>query len=94
MSAVQFLSSLAQVLSLYWLYPLIFLSYYVVDLAATRKLVSKNKALPLVGCPSSLTPRVVLNLVFARNAAQIFNEGYTKVHTWTLNAVDVLLILM
>ena len=67
------------VLSFYWLVPIILLSYFSVDLIITKSLIRKHCAHSLVGSPSPLTPRVVLNLLFAGKAAHILSDGYRKV---------------
>lgn len=65
-------------LSSYWVYPLILLAYYWLELIETRKAARKHTEYPLAGTWSSLTPRVVLNLIFAGNAARVLEEGYRK----------------
>lgn len=67
-------------LSLYWVLPLILCFYYGIDLLITRNLVRNHCAYPLVGSPSGIVPRVILNLIFAGKAAQVLEEGYTKVN--------------
>jgi len=66
-------------LSSYWVYPLILFAYYWLELIETRKAARKHTEYPLAGTWSSLTPRVVLNLIFAANAARVLEEGYRKV---------------
>ena len=67
------------VLSLYWVLPLIIFSYFGVDLILTKSLIRRHCAYPLVGSPSAITPRVILNLIFAGKAAQVLENGYRKV---------------
>ena len=64
---------------LYWVLPLVFFSYFAVDLVVTKSQIRKYYAYPLVGSPSALTPRVVDNLIFAGKAAHILENGYRKV---------------
>ena len=67
------------VLSLYWILPITLLSYFAVDLIITKSLIRKYHVHPLVGSPSTLTPRAILNLIFARKAAHVLENGYRKV---------------
>lgn len=65
--------------SLYWGLPIILFSFFALDLIITKILIRKHYEHPLVGSPSALTPRVVLNLIFAGKAADILENGYRKV---------------
>ncbi|MCJ1351569.1 MAG: hypothetical protein MMC33_001553 [Icmadophila ericetorum] len=63
---------------LYWTYPFVLLCYYASDLLITKKLIQKLHEHPLVGSPSALVPRVILNLIFAGSAVKVIEQGYRK----------------
>ena len=67
------------VLSLHCILPLILLFYWGVDLVITRGHIRKHCTIPLVGSPSAILPRVILNLIFAGQAASIVEKGYREV---------------
>ncbi|KAI1373130.1 putative cytochrome P450 [Hypoxylon crocopeplum] len=62
----------------YFVFPFIFLLYCVVDGLRTRKLIGKQADKPFVGSPFTLTPRFILNFLFAAKAAELVERGYRK----------------
>ena len=53
--------------------------YCVIDLLAAKRQIRKRPELPVIGSPSTLVPWTILNFNFATNAAQLVENGYTKV---------------
>ncbi|RYP77685.1 hypothetical protein DL771_001053 [Monosporascus sp. 5C6A] len=62
----------------YFAFPFIFLVYCIADGFLTRKLIRKQADKPFVGSPFTLTPRFILNLLFAAKAVDIVERGYRK----------------
>ena len=60
----------------------------------TKRLIRKHYAHPLVGSPSAITPRVILNLIFAGKAAQVLENGYRKVNAEPLPDITSMLIIV
>lgn len=67
------------ILSLHWVFPLIILLFWGIDLRITKSHLRKHCTIPLVGSSSVLLPRVILNLIFAGRAAHIIEKGYSEV---------------
>ncbi|KAF2478184.1 putative cytochrome P450 [Lindgomyces ingoldianus] len=72
---------------LYWIYPTILFLYYAYDLFLTKRIARKHSAHPLVGSPSSLAPRFLLNLIFASGAVRVIESGYRKFKTRTFQLI-------
>ncbi|KAF2187594.1 putative cytochrome P450 [Zopfia rhizophila CBS 207.26] len=57
---------------------ILLLAVYGFELITTRKAERKHAEYPLAIGWSSLTPRVILNFIFAANAANVIEDGYKK----------------
>ncbi|OTB17447.1 hypothetical protein K445DRAFT_310865 [Daldinia sp. EC12] len=63
----------------YWAVPfVIFFLYCIYDAWMSRKLIRKNPDIPFIGSPFTVTPRFVLNLLYAAKGADIAKWGYQK----------------
>ncbi|ORY11853.1 cytochrome P450 [Clohesyomyces aquaticus] len=71
----------------YWIYPTILVLYYTYDLFLTKIITHKHANHPLVGSPSILAPRFVLNLIFASRAVKVLETGYQKFKTRTFQLI-------
>jgi hypothetical protein len=66
--------------SLSWIFPLVLIfGFYIYDLVARKRSTQKLREYPIVGSPSCLASRSLLNLIFAGNAARLVESGYYKV---------------
>ncbi|KAI1434073.1 cytochrome P450 [Xylaria sp. CBS 124048] len=60
---------------LLWVFPLLFLYYYVVDVVHTWR---SGKEYPVMWSPTALTPRFVLNFLFSVRAQKLCRDSYQR----------------
>src|SRR5690349_11181086 len=53
-------------------------AYCILDAINTRHALRKHPSHPLVGSPSTLVPKFLLNLVYAWKSTDLAKEGYDK----------------
>lgn len=65
--------------SLYWILAASLVCFWGLESVLTWRSVSSQKPHPLIGCRWPWKPRLILNWVFAKDAATLIEEGYQKV---------------